>query len=70
MLMNSTTGKADSERDAAPNQTLRGFDFLDRVKSLVENEYPGIVSYVDILSLVARDSIVATVKISIKLKTY
>ncbi|KAJ0054417.1 hypothetical protein Pint_02069 [Pistacia integerrima] len=60
VLLNSTTGNADAERDAVPNQTLRGFDFIDRVKSLLEDECPGVVSCADIISLVARDSIVTT----------
>lgn len=59
VLLNST---GNPERNAVPNQTLTGasFDFIERVKRLVEDECPGIVSCADILTLVARDSIVAT----------
>lgn len=59
VLLNST---GNAEIDAVPNQTLTGtsFDFIERVKSLVEDECPGIVSCADILTLVTRDSIVAT----------
>ncbi|CAN1232362.1 Peroxidase 39 [Linum perenne] len=47
------------EKQSPPNLTLRGFDFIDRVKSLVEAECPGVVSCADVLTLVTRDSIVA-----------
>ncbi|XWS69524.1 hypothetical protein CRYUN_Cryun04dG0186400 [Craigia yunnanensis] len=57
VLLNSTSGQAP-EKNAVPNQTLRGFDFIDRVKSLLEAECPGIVSCADILTLIARDSVV------------
>ena len=61
MLLNSTSNN-QAEKDAFPNLSLRGFDFVDRVKSLVEAECPGIVSCADIIALVTRDSIVATVR--------
>ncbi|WVZ10027.1 hypothetical protein V8G54_014557 [Vigna mungo] len=60
VLLNSTTNQA--EKNASPNLTVRGFDFIDRIKSLVEAECLGVVSCVDILTLAARDTIVATVK--------
>ncbi|GMY09930.1 peroxidase 3-like [Fagus crenata] len=59
VLLNSTSNN-QAEKDALPNLSLRGFDFVDRVKSLVEAECPGIVSCADIIALVTRDSIVAT----------
>lgn len=63
MLLNST---GNPERNAVPNQTLTGasFDFIERVKRLVEDACPGIVSCADILTLVTRDSIVATVSVA------
>ncbi|XVE99944.1 hypothetical protein REPUB_Repub03eG0243700 [Reevesia pubescens] len=59
ILLNSTSGN-QAEKDAPPNLTVRGFDFIERVKSLLDAECPGIVSCADIIALVARDSIVAT----------
>ncbi|RZC46270.1 hypothetical protein C5167_039210 [Papaver somniferum] len=57
VLLNSTSSQA--EKDAQPNLTLRGFDFIDKVKTLVEAACPGVVSCADIISLAARDSVVA-----------
>ncbi|KAF8409502.1 hypothetical protein HHK36_005578 [Tetracentron sinense] len=59
VLVNSTSSN-NAEKEATPNLSLRGFDFIDRVKTLLEAECPGIVSCADVLALVARDSIVAT----------
>ncbi|XP_057473968.1 peroxidase 39-like [Actinidia eriantha] len=62
VLLNFTTASGNqTEKISIQNQTVRGFDFIDRVKSLPEATCPGIVSCADIVALVARDSIVATV---------
>ncbi|KAK6919384.1 hem peroxidase [Dillenia turbinata] len=59
VLLNSTSSN-QAEKDSAIDLTLRGFDFIDKVKSLLEAECPGVVSCADIVALVARDSVVAT----------
>ncbi|PIA31908.1 hypothetical protein AQUCO_04700046v1 [Aquilegia coerulea] len=58
VLLNATLNNQAAEKDARPNLSLRGFDFIDEVKSLLEAECPDIVSCADIISLVARDSVV------------
>ncbi|XP_010524488.1 PREDICTED: peroxidase 30 [Tarenaya hassleriana] len=58
VLINSTSGNA--EKDSTPNLTLRGFDFIERIKSLLEAACPKTVSCADVIALAARDSIVAT----------
>ncbi|XP_073304669.1 peroxidase 27-like [Primulina huaijiensis] len=56
VLLNSTR-TTQAEKDAVPNQSLRGFGSVDRVKSAVEKKCPGVVSCADILALVARDAV-------------
>ncbi|XP_057792533.1 peroxidase 3 [Salvia miltiorrhiza] len=61
VLLNTTASTGNqTERVAIPNQTLRGFGFIDGVKALLEAECPGVVSCADVIALVARDSVVAT----------
>ncbi|KAL1555548.1 Peroxidase 27 [Salvia divinorum] len=58
MLINSTTN-SQAEKDGFPNLSLRGYGSIDRVKTAVEKECPGVVSCADILALVARDATLA-----------
>ncbi|RAL41823.1 hypothetical protein DM860_009005 [Cuscuta australis] len=56
VLINSTS-QNKAEKDAIPNQTLRGWNIIGAVKSEVEKQCPGVVSCADILALVARDAV-------------
>ncbi|KAJ6419160.1 hypothetical protein OIU84_029302 [Salix udensis] len=60
VLLNTTSSSNQTEKVAAPNLTLRGFDFIEKIKSLLEAACPAVVSCADIVALVARDAVVAT----------
>lgn len=57
LLDNSTT--FTSEKYAIPNNnSARGFEVIDSIKSQLENACSGVVSCADILAIAARDSVV------------
>ncbi|KEH38615.1 peroxidase family protein [Medicago truncatula] len=55
MIASSRNGSY--EKQAIPNQTLKGFDKVDLIKEEVDQACPGVVSCTDILALVTRDSV-------------
>ncbi|KMT09426.1 hypothetical protein BVRB_6g129010 [Beta vulgaris subsp. vulgaris] len=67
VLLDSPTNQA--EKDSIPNQTLRGYEIIDRVKSALEMHCPGVVSCADIIALVSRDVVVQTGGVSWKVET-
>ncbi|KAL6994749.1 peroxidase [Sarracenia purpurea var. burkii] len=57
VLLDSTQGVV-SEKESPPNETLKGFDLINTIKSELEEICPGIVSCSDILVLAARESVI------------
>lgn len=56
ILIKSTKSKK-SERDAGPNQTVRGFELIDKIKKSLETACPSTVSCADIITLATRDAV-------------
>ncbi|WCJ37589.1 Peroxidase superfamily protein [Euphorbia peplus] len=56
VLLNSKKKNA-AEKEAIPNQTLRGFEVIDAIKAEIEKTCPGVVSCADVLALAARDAV-------------
>ncbi|XP_047339296.1 peroxidase 44-like [Impatiens glandulifera] len=56
-ILIDSTPKKQSEKDAVPNQTVRGFEIIDEIKTNLEAACPGKVSCADIISLATRDSV-------------
>ncbi|KAK9726072.1 hypothetical protein RND81_05G188100 [Saponaria officinalis] len=46
------------ERNAIPNQTLKGLEVIDRIKDELERECPNTVSCADIITLATRNAII------------
>jgi peroxidase len=58
-LLLDDTSSFQGEKTATPNNnSVRGFEVIDAVKTAVEKVCPGVVSCADILAIAARDSVV------------
>ncbi|XP_061364901.1 peroxidase 4-like [Gastrolobium bilobum] len=58
-LLLDDTSTFKGEKTAAPNNnSVRGFEVIDAIKSKVEQVCPGVVSCADILAITSRDSVV------------
>ncbi|KAJ7976452.1 Peroxidase [Quillaja saponaria] len=56
VLIDSTNGRR-SEKDAGPNLTVRGNEFIDEIKTRLEIACPSTVSCANIITLTTRDAV-------------
>ena len=60
LLDNSDT--IESEKEAAGNNnSARGFEVVDQMKSLLEAACPGVVSCADILTIASQESVLLVI---------
>lgn len=59
VLLDDTPSFTGEKTAGANINSLRGFDVIDDIKTLVEAACPGVVSCADILALAARDAVIA-----------
>ena len=59
VLLDDTANFTGEKTAGANSNSLRGFNVIDTIKTKLERVCPGVVSCSDILSAVARDSVVA-----------
>ncbi|KAK9664011.1 hypothetical protein RND81_14G013600 [Saponaria officinalis] len=59
ILLDPTPSNNETEKDTVPNSTIRGYEVVDAIKAELEKQCPSVVSCADVLSLTARDAIVA-----------
>ena len=56
-ILIDSTSKEQSEKDAGPNLTVRGYELIDAAKKNLEAACPSKVSCADIVALATRDAV-------------
>lgn len=56
-LLVDSTAANQAEKEAGPNQTVRGFEFIDEIKKVIEAVCANTVSCADIIALATRDAV-------------
>ncbi|KAK8594034.1 hypothetical protein V6N12_046105 [Hibiscus sabdariffa] len=56
-ILIDSTSEMSSEKDAAPNLTVRGYELIDEAKEALEATCPSRVSCADIIALATRDAV-------------
>ena len=59
MLLDDTANFTGEKTAGPDNNSLRGFEVIDSIKSQLETSCPGVVSCADILTVAARDGVAA-----------
>ncbi|KAF9674178.1 hypothetical protein SADUNF_Sadunf10G0100500 [Salix dunnii] len=58
VLLDDTITLKGEKKASANTNSLKGFKIIDKIKSKIESECPGIVSCADILTIAARDAVI------------
>ncbi|XP_073157930.1 peroxidase 44-like [Henckelia pumila] len=56
-ILIDSTNSTSSEKDAGPNETVRGYDLIDAAKAALEAACPSNVSCADVITLATRDAV-------------
>ncbi|CAN1765225.1 Peroxidase 57 [Linum perenne] len=56
-FVRDSTPQKQSEKAAGPNQSVRGYDLIDSIKSALESACPSRVSCADVVALATRDAV-------------
>lgn len=61
MLLDDTDTLIGEKKAEQNVNSLKGFDIVDKIKTELEAECPGVVSCADLLAIAARDGVILVV---------